>query len=417
MIGQLGHIMVSVADTIMVGRVGVIPLAASTFAGTIFFVMTLFGIGVSYAITPLVAAADENDQSLLMKYLQSSLFVNVVLSVLLFGLGLFASQFLMYFGQEPAVAIEAKPYLIVMSASLIPLMVFQSFRQYREGVSDTFNPMVVSIIANVLNIALNYVFIYGAFSVPAYGLLGAGYATLISRIVMAFLMWAFIKKHLLGFLWEISWGKVREMIRLGFPTGMQYVFEVCAFAVASIMVGWISAATLAAHQIALNLAAISYMCATGIAAAATVRVGNQKGLGDIKDLRLAGITSFVTVTVFMSISAVLFFVFREFLVSLYIENLEVQEIATGLLLIVGAFQVSDGLQAVGLGVLRGMTDVRFPTWVTFIAFWCIAIPSGYVLGFTYDLGVTGVWFGLLAGLSSAAFLHILRFGQLVKRML
>ncbi|MFY0608126.1 MAG: MATE family efflux transporter [Cyclobacteriaceae bacterium] len=415
-IGQLGHIMVGVADTMMVGHVGVIPLAAATFAGTIFFVMLLFGVGTSYAITPLVAAADPKDQSSLMNYLQSSMFVNVVVSILLCFLGLFLSNFLMYFGQEETVAQEAEPYLVVMCVSLIPLMVFQTHRQFREGLSDTFNPMVVSVIANLLNVGLNYVLIYGAFGIAPMGLLGAGYATLISRIVMAILMWMFIRKMLVGFRWSYDGARVRQMLKIGLPTGMQYVFEVGAFAVASIMVGWISAEMLAAHQIALNITAVTYMCATGLAAAATVRIGNQKGLGSLRDLRLAGVTSFVMVGVFMSCTAVCFFIFREFFVSLYIKDEYVQSIAVSVMLIAGAFQLSDGLQAVGLGVLRGMTDIKFPTWVTFISFWCIAIPSGYVFGFVFELGIEGIWYGLLLGLSVAAIFHMLRFRELLRRM-
>ncbi len=415
-IGQLGHIMVSVADTMMVGHVGVIPLAAATFAGTIFFVMILFGIGVSYAVTPLVAAADPKDQPLLMKYLQSTMFVNVVVSILLCLAGLFLSNFLMYFGQEPQVAQEAKSYLIVMCVSLIPLMIFQAHRQFREGLSDTFNPMVVSVIANLLNVGLNYVLIYGAFGIAPMGLLGAGYASLVSRIVMAFLMWWVIRKTLIGFHWDFDRKRIRQMLKIGLPTGMQYVFEVGAFAVASIMVGWISAEMLAAHQIALNITAVSYMCATGLASAATVRIGNQKGLGDLRNLRLAGVTSFVMVTVFMSVTAVCFFVFRDFFVSLYIKDEYVQSIAVSVMLIAGAFQVSDGLQAVGLGVLRGMTDIKFPTWVTFISFWCIAIPSGYVFGFILEFGIEGVWYGLLLGLSFAAVFHIFRFRELLRRI-
>ena len=260
-IGQIGHIMVSTADTIMVGRVGVIPLAAATFAGTFYHILMLFGIGVSYAVTPLVAESDPKDQPRLMGYLQNALVLNTLLSLGLCGLGLLASQFVMYFGQEVPVAVAAKPYLIIVSTSLIPLMIFQTFRQYTEGLSDTFNPMVVSIVANLLNVGLNYLLIYGALGFPQLGLNGAGYATLIARSIMAFLMFWILRKKLSGFIFKIDWRQVRRMVRIGIPSGMQYVFEVGAFATASIMVGWISAEALAAHQIALNLAAIPYMCA------------------------------------------------------------------------------------------------------------------------------------------------------------
>ncbi|MEQ9304391.1 MAG: MATE family efflux transporter, partial [Marinoscillum sp.] len=178
----------------------------------------------------------------------------------------------------------------------------------------------------------------------------------------------------------------------------------------------ISAEALAAHQIALNLAAITYMCATGIAAASTIRIGNQMGLKDLRNLRVAGYTSFATVVIFMSFAAVTFILFRESLTALYVQDAHVQQIAGGLLIIAAAFQISDGLQAVGLGVLRGLTDVKVPTLITFIAYWVLAIPGGYVLGFVFDLGVNGVWYALSGGLTIAAVLHILRFRNLTRKI-
>lgn len=415
-IGQLGHIMVSVADTVMVGRVGVIPLAAATFAGTIYHVLMMFGIGVSYAVTPLVAASNPNEQSRLMRLLQNGLGLNLVLSLILMLIALASSQFLMYFGQEVPVALAAKPYLIIVSSSLIPLMVFQTYRQFAEGKSDTFNPMIVSIVSNLLNVALNYVLIYGAFGFPQLGLNGAAWATLISRVAMALLMIWMIRKHLSGFRWQFDWHQTKRMIKIGIPSGLQYVFEVGAFATAAIMVGWFSAEALAAHQIAINLAAITYMCATGIASASTIRVGNQMGLKDIRNLRIAGYTSFATVAIFMTMAALMFIIFRESLTALYVKDVQVQVVASGLLIIAAAFQISDGLQAVGLGVLRGLTDVKVPTLITFVAYWLLAIPGGYVLGFVFDLGVNGVWYGLSGGLTIAAILNIYRFRVLVSRL-
>lgn len=415
-IGQLGHIMVSVADTVMVGQVGVIPLAAATFAGTFYHILMMFGIGVSYAVTPLVAATDASNQNRLMFLLQNGLVLNSILALVLVAIGLFASQFLMHFGQEVPVALAAKPYLIVVSFSLFPLMVFQTFRQFAEGLSDTFNPMVVSIVSNLLNVALNYVLIYGAFGFPEMGLLGAAWATLISRGIMALMMIAIIRAKLHGFRWTFDSQQAWRMVKIGVPSGMQYVFEVGAFATAAIMVGWISAEALAAHQIALNLAAITYMSATGIAAASTIRIGNQLGLKDAKNLRLAGYTSFATVVIFMTFTALLFILLRSELTALYVKDAYVQSLASGLLIVAAAFQISDGLQAVGLGVLRGLTDVKVPTLITFIAFWVLAIPGGYILGFTFDMGVYGVWYALSGGLTVAAVLHIIRFQSLLKRL-
>mgnify|MGYP006266385303 CR=1 FL=1 len=415
-IGQLGHIMVSVADTAMVGQVGVIPLAAATFAGTFYHILMLFGIGVSYAITPLVAATEQRDHPRILTFLQNGLLMNVILGLLLFLTGFAVVPFLSYFGQEPAVATEAAPYLIVALSSLIPLMVFQTFRQFAEGLSDTFNPMVISLIANLLNVFLNWVLIFGKLGFPAMGLLGAGYATLLARVVMALLMiWA-VRQRSTGFQFSFDFAVIKRMLKIGVPSGLQYVFEVGAFATAAIMVGWISAEALAAHQIALNLAAISYMAATGIAAASTIRIGNQMGLRDLRNLKIAGITSFISAAGFMTISGIIFILFRYQLVGLYVNNPEVEALAASLMIIAAAFQISDGLQAVGLGVLRGLTDVKIPTLVTFFAYWMVSIPTGYVLAFVFDLGINGIWYALLTGLSLAAILHILRFRNQLRRL-
>lgn len=415
-IGQLGHIMVSVADTAMVGQVGVIPLAGATFAGTVYHVLLLFGIGVSYAITPLVAATDISNRSRLLTLLQNGLLLNSILGILLFGLALGTVPFLGFFGQEPEVAEAARPYLIIVTGSLMPLMVFQTFRQYAEGLSDTFNPMWVSIVANLLNISLNYVLIFGHLGFPEMGLIGAGYATLIARVVMMLVMMAVIYKKWEGFRLHFSWMRIREMLRIGIPSGLQYVFEVGAFAMAAIMVGWISAEALAAHQIALNIAAITYMAATGIAAAATIRVGNQMGLKDIANLRMAGYSCFGLVAIFMGFCGVTFIILRHFLTSLYIDEPLVQQLAASLLIVAAGFQISDGLQAVGLGVLRGLTDVKVPTIVTFIAYWVVSIPASYVLGFVLEMGVLGVWYSLSGALTIAAILHIIRFRRMVGRI-
>lgn len=415
-IGQLGHIMVNVADSMMVGRVGVVPLAGATFASTIYMTLLLFGLGVSYAITPLVAAEDKNNRSKLLSFLQDGFLMNLILGILLAIIGYSASFFLEYFGQLPEVVVEAKGYLQVMSLSIIPLMVFQTFRQYTEGLSDTINPMTVSVVSNLLNIGLNWVFIFGHFGITAMGLFGAGLATLIARVLMVPMIIFLTRKNCAGFRWHFQLLGIRQLLKIGLPSGLQFIFEVGAFAGAGIMVGWMGAEQLAAHNIALNLSSITYMGATGIAAAGAIRMGNQLGLKDKPNLRLAGFTSFITATAFMSFCAVLFIFFRNFLPTLYVNDPLVISMAGTLLLVGAAFQISDGLQTVGLGVLRGLRDVKIPTLVTFIAFWVVSLPLSYFLGFILNLGVNGVWIALSIGLTIAAVFHIWRFNVLSKRL-
>ncbi|MEM9895029.1 MAG: MATE family efflux transporter [Bacteroidota bacterium] len=415
-VGQLGHIMVGVADSLMVGRLGVVPLAGATFAGTFYYILLLFGIGVSYAITPLVAATDPKRKSKLLLFLQNGFLLNLILAILLFAIGWGSSTFMEYFGQEREVVEAARPYLQIMCGSFVPLMIFQTFRQYAEGLSDTVNPMIVSIIANVLNVALNYLLIYGKMGFPMLGLNGAGYATMISRIFMSVLMIWMLKEKWRGFQWRFNRQRMTQLFKLGFPSGLQYVFEVGAFATSAIMVGWISAEALAAHNIALNLASISYMCATGLAAAATIRIGNQLGRKDKRNLRMAGFSSFGLVAGFMIGSSIFLIATRNYLPTLYIENEAVLKIAATLLIIAAAFQLSDGVQAVGLGVLRGLKDVKVPTITTFVSYWIIAIPLAYYFGFLLAWGINGIWYALSIGLTISGVVNVLRFNKLSKRL-
>tara|TARA_X000001036_G_scaffold217280_1_gene203379 strand:+ start:58 stop:1365 length:1308 start_codon:yes stop_codon:yes gene_type:complete len=415
-IGQLGHIMVSVADTIMVGQIGVIPLAGATFATAIYHVFLLFGLGVSYAITPLVAATSQSDKEGRLIFLQNGMLLNILLALIMFFITLILIPYLSFFGQQSSVTLAASPYLKIISTSLIPLMIFQTFRQFSEGQSNTLSPMIVSVLANLLNVLLNYVFIYGHWGFPKMGLIGAGYATLISRFVMVILMMVLTREMWRGFSGHFDLKVIMRLLRIGVPSGLQYVFEIAAFSMAGIMAGWISAATLAAHQIALNMVAVTYMAASGLGAAASIRIANQMGKKDLKNLKLAGFSSLALVAGFMFLAAISIIMARHLLIQLYIEDEAVQKIALGLLLIAAGFQISDGLQAVGLGILRGLTDVKIPAFITFFVYWICAIPGSYLLAFHFDMGLAGIWYALSGALTLAASLHIFRFIYLTKRI-
>lgn len=425
MLSQLGHVMVGVADSAMVGQLGTIPLAAASLGNSIFAIILTFGIGISYAITPLIAAADgRKHYQKSGKIFKHGLYINVVAGVLLYFLSFGIMYVLPFLDQPEEVAIMAGPYLNIIGLSLIPFMIFQTFRQFAEGLSLTKAAMYITIGANLLNIGLNYIMIYGEFGFPAMGLLGAGLATLISRIVMAIGMGMYIfranifQPYIKNMRWKGFSKKLgKRMLRLGLPTGLQFVFEVGAFSAAAIMAGWLGVIQLAAHQIAISLTSVSYMMASGISAAATVRVGNQLGLNDIPTLRIAGFTSFIMALVFMSVACLGFALGRDFLPSLYVDELEVIQIASTLLVIAAIFQVFDGIQVVALGALRGLEDVKMPTVVAIVAYWIIGLPLGYVLGFELGLGVQGIWYGLLTGLALTAVTLFLRFNVLTNRLL
>ncbi len=425
MLSQMGHMMVTVADSIMVGQIGHIPLAAVSLASSIFIVVMLFGIGVSFGMTPLVAAADgANDKRESASILKHGILLNVVLGFLLVGVSFILEPLFYHMDQDVSVLEGAIPYFKILVYGLPPMMIFQSFRQYAEGLSKTKQAMYISISGNVVNVILNYIFIFGHFGVEAMGLEGAAWATLISRVLMAIAMGVFVftfsefRRSIKIFnSILVKWEVVKRILKIGIPSGLQFIFEVGAFSAAAIMVGWLGAIPLAAHQIALNLSAVTYMIATGIAAAGSIRMGNQLGRRDYVTLRNAGVSCFVMAGVLMVVFAILFVVFKTLLPQMYVDDAEVIEMASVLIVMAAIYQLPDGLQAVGLGALRGMRDTKIPTLVTLVSFWVVAIPLGYVAGIYFEWGAAGVWLGLIVGLTLAAIAHMMRFSSLTSKLI
>ena len=417
MLSQFGQVMVGQADSIMVGRLGTIPLAAATLANSIFVVVMVFGIGISFAISPLIASADgEKNHQRIRDVVKHAVVLNIVLSILLYALVTAFTFGIDYLGQDPAVANATHTYMHIINASLVPLILFFSLRQFAEGLSDTKFAMYITVGANVLNVILNYLFIYGKFGFPALGLEGAGWATLIARVLQFLGMWIIIVRipKFAAYWSSIRWSGFKSnlykrILGLGIPSGLQMVFEVGAFAFSAMMIGWISAEAQAAHNIGISLASISYMIATGLAAAATVRVGNQLGRKDMPNLRQAGFVVFKITLLIMILSGILFLLGKDVLPRLYIDEDEVVSIASSLLVVAVMFQLSDGQQAVALGALRGLADVKVPTFIVFAAYWLFALPVSYLLGIYLEMGAVGVWYGLAVGLTFSAIFLTWRF--------
>lgn len=413
--------MVSVADSVMAGRLGTTQLAAASLGNSIFTIVLVFGLGISYSMTPMVARADgRNNHSRIALVLTNGLVLNTLLGAVLFLVFFGLSPLITYLDQPAAVEAMALPYVNVLFLSMVPLMIFQAFKQFAEGLSLTKQSMYISIFANVINIGLNYVLMYGKLGFPAMGLVGAAWATLFSRILMAFMMGAYILMHkrferYWSYLsWQhLSWAHISRMFKIGMPISMQMIFEMGAFSFSAVMIGWMGARELAAHQIALNIASITYMMASGISAAATIRVGKLRGTGDLQSVHHAGYSSLILGAVFMAGSAILIILAKDFIPLLYVKDVEVQALATQLLIIAAIFQLSDGVQVVGLGALRGLEDVKVPSLISLFSYWLFALPLGYVLGFWFELGPIGIWLGLLIGLTTSALLLFLRFKRFV----
>jgi len=420
MIGQLGHIMVSVADSIMVGQLGTLPLASVAFGNSIYVIFMVFGIGVTYGITPLTAQVIGKRYIHIQRLLlQHSFLINLTTGLLLFGGILGTLPLLELMHQDENLIPLTAPYVVVLGSSIIPLLMFQTFKQFAEGHSDTKEAMKAILGCNLINVLLNYVLIYGKLGFPELGIIGAAWATLIARCLMLVWMGRYVMKNDLpqvnkSNLLEFSYRPkiVRKLIKLGIPMGLQYIFEVSAFAVAAIFVGTISAVALAAHQIAINIASVSYMAVTGLGAAATVRVGNYHGAKDKHNLKMAASTIFKLAILWMVVSGITIFFFRYELASLYTDDTEVIEIASLMLIVAVLFQLSDGVQAVALGALRGLTDVKTPTWITFTVYWILVLPACYFLPKYTSWGALSIWYALAVGLTISALLLTVRFWRL-----
>jgi len=421
-IGQLGHMMLGVVDSLMVGRLGAVYLAAASLVNGLILLILVLGIGMSVALTPLVAIAkgsEKHDECGII--LRQGLLVNLIFSFLLVIVIYFLADLVYYLDQPIEVAQYAESYLKILNISIIPFMLFQTYKQFSEGLSFTKPPMVILVVSNLVNAFGNWVLIFGNLGFPKMELDGAGYASLMTRIFMAIAIFLYIRnaKSFKEFdpslkFKSINMPIIKKIVNLGIPGGFQMFFEVGGFSFAAIMVGWIGVNQLAAHQIALNLASITFMVGLGISISATIRIGNFLGKRDLAGIKKAGFTALFLVTLIMGSFGLLFLVFRNYLPTLYINDLEVIKIASSLIIIAAIFQIVDGLQVVGVGILRGLTDLKAPMVISFVAYWIIGLPVAYLLGFVFQFGVEGIWVSFIVGLSLAAIFFFLRFRKFLK---
>ncbi len=434
MMGMLGHTLVALVDNIMVGQLGTAELAAVSLGNSFMFIAMSLGIGFSTAITPLVAEADaENNFKNGKSAFKHGLFLCTTLGIILFLMILLAKP-LMYLMKQPIEVVElAIPYLDLVAFSLIPLIVFQALKQFSDGLSMTRYPMYATLIANVVNVILNYILIFGKFGFPQMGIVGAAIGTLASRCIMVMFLWVLLRKkekstryvtHIKIFVLESK--MIKKIIELGFPSSLQMFFEVAIFTAAIWLSGILGKNPQAANQIALNLSSMTFMVAMGLSVAAMVRVGNQKGFQKFEDLRRIAISIFLLSFIIATVFALIFIVCNELLPMIYldiddtenlVDNTEVISIAAKLLIIAALFQISDAIQVTVLGALRGLQDVKIPTVITFVAYWVIGFPISYYLGLHTEYKSSGIWIGLLAGLTASALLLYLRFNKLTNGLI
>ena len=433
-LGLLGHTIVQLVDNIMVGQLGTTELAAVSLGNSFVFIAMSLGIGFSTALTPLVAKADgEKDRTMAQRVLSHGVVLCTILGVSLFLLVFSARKLMYHMGQPPEVVSLAFPYLKWVAASLIPLIIFQAYKQFTDGLSRTRPAMYATVFSNLVNITLNYLLIFGYGGFPAMGVEGAAIGTMIARSTAVVFILFYIQFHAMfeGYSLKIGWknlrlGLFKKILSLGLPSALQMFFEVAFFTMAIWMSGILGKNAQAANQIALNLSAMTFMFAMGLGVVAMIRVGNQLGMKAYTDLRRIAISLFLLIGLFDVVFCAIYLNFNEYLPWIYLEyhgdntpadTLEVVAIAASLLLVSGFFQITDGLQAVILGALRGIQDVNIPTALTFISYMVVGLPVSYYLGLHTELKAMGIWIGLLTGLSCSALLLFLRFNQQTKKLL
>ncbi|WP_035557204.1 MATE family efflux transporter [Hymenobacter sp. IS2118] len=417
MLSQLGHVLVNFVDSVVVGHIGKVPLAAVGVGVSTTSVLLVLGIGLSMGAVPLVAAASgRRDLPELGRLLVASVWMSALAGLVLAGVGQLLPWLMQFLGQPPEVVALAGPWVQVISLSLFPLMVFQGFREFAAGLGLTRQAMWLSILANVINGLLCYALVYGSWGAPEMGMMGSAWATLIARGLMAALMAAYVlyasrlrAERAAVTSWLPAGATIRRAVGLGAPIGVQMALEVGAFGLSLLMAGWLGVTTEAAHKVAIDLASMTYMAASGIAAAATIRVGHLRGAGNMGATRQAGFAAYWLTFGFMGAMGLVMVMTRNIVPYVYITDPQVVAQASTLLLIAALFQVSDGLQVVGLGALRGLEDVKVPSVVALLAYWAVALPLGYFLGFKLHLGAPGVWIGLLVGLTIVAVVLLQRF--------
>ncbi len=428
MITQVGQVSVNLFDNIIVGKLlGAQALASVSLGNAVFFSIFVFALGFSFAIPPLVSEAQaQQNHTRINSVFRHGFVINLGIGILLMLL-LFAGLPLLYHMNQPKEIIpDTVDFLWIMTISILPFMVFQTMREVSEGLSYTIGVTKATIIANIINIVLNYVFIKGMFGIPPMGVKGSALATLISRVFMVvFLYYVLLKqektrRYIKEFslkVSEFSREMFDKMLKLGFPTAMQMFFEVTAFAGAAFICGLISAKDIASHQIALSMASFTFNLCIGFSVASTVMIGKKLGEQNYVELKKVGVNNMKIVFIFMFLCG-LFFIFGRHILPTFFtkkEDIEVIHLASKLLIIAALFQLSDGVQVVALGSLRGIQDVKIPSIITFIAYWIIAIPLGYFLCVPMEMGAFGMWIALGLGLTVSAILLVFRFINLSQR--
>ncbi|MAO65340.1 MAG: MATE family efflux transporter [Balneola sp.] len=419
---QLISMGLNFTDTVMAGNLSALDLAAVAIGNAIYMPVAVFCMATLIAINPVVSqflGARKFDE--IGKSARQLFWLILMLSIPAFFLLRNLDLVMIWMNVTPEIIPIADGYLKAVSWGLLPLLVYAGVRYFSEGLSVTRPAMFVASGALIINIGANYVLMYGKLGFPQLGAVGTGYATAIVSLFAAIAFVAFtatFKPFKRFNIFERTkgpeWKYIGELIKVGVPNGVSSSMEVLLFAAVSLLMGTLSVKAAAAHQIAINVAATMFMIPFGLSLAISQRVGFSIGQGSLEKARFRGFVGIVICAGIMTFTALLLFLFPEFIISIYTDDPEVTGMAVLLLFMAAVFQISDGLQVGAFGALRGLKDTRVPMVVNFISYWIIGFPVGYVLGINLGYGPEGLWIGLICGLTVAAVLHNYRFNKLTK---
>jgi multidrug resistance protein, MATE family len=423
-IGELAQMALHIIDSAMVGAISYKQLAASALVINAMNIPFVAGIGMTISVSQMVSLAHGRRDAAMVSHYFYNGFILCALTALLISGTLFACRpLLAHLGQDAEVVQLAMPFMRLMAISIVPMLLFMTLKQFADGLEFTKTAMLLSLAGMPVNIFLNWLLIYGHWGFPKLELAGAGWATLITRSLMFFVLAAVILKHqkfrryitVSKSQWYLQSKTLRELLHIGVPSSLQIGMEAGAFAVSGILIGTFGAVPQAAHQIALSCAAFTFMVSMGLAQAGSIRVSNAFGRTNWLKISLIGKSTLLTALAYGIFCAITFILFRHQLPLFFNRNAAVVELSALLILFAAVFQISDATQAIGAGLLRGIKDVKVPTILVFVAYWILGLPLGYLLGFHFHMGAKGMWLGLIAGLSGASLLLIMRFLKMSRK--
>ncbi len=421
-VGQVSQMLMGVTDSAMIGHAGTVPLAASAFGHNIFSIFYVFGIGLMIPVSIFVSRARGAQQPAeAAEYLRHGIMAAVVCGALETMAMVFLGTQLARFDQPPEVLAMVKPFYLLFAASITPVLIYLVLRQFAEAMGHPWAPMFIMLGGVGLNALLNWVFIYGNLGLPALGLTGAGISTLTSRTLGALMIFMWLQRDpAVRAAWPRRWlggysiARIKEMVGVGAPASGMLLFEATAFAFSGIMIGWLGAVPLAAHQIAITCASLAFMVPLGLSIAAGMRVSHAVGAGERARLRPIAFGAIGLGLGVMAVFAISFGLGGRMIAAWFVHDPAVIVLAGQLLVVAAIFQLADGVQVIASAVLRGITDVRIPALIALVAYWVIALPLGYALGIAGPFQAIGVWTGIAGGLAFAAVFLTVRFARLTR---